>query len=395
MISMEIFKYKIKEITNNLFYGTMPKVEDIAYDGYPILSGYRIVGFSKKYNINEDTLIVVARGVGGTGDVKIAPAFSFLTNLSIALKLNDDMIDLKFAYYYLNKQGLRYLDTGAAQSQITISNLANHYVYIPDIITQKKVARILDNYDQLIENNNKRIEILEKMAESLYKEWFCRFRFPNHENVKFENGIPYDWEYKKFSDICPFVRGISYSSDQIDIDNASNYLVNLKNLRDYGGFRKDNYKTYEGKYKKEQIVKKFDLVLAVTEMVQERRIIGYVGLVPSYDKNCVISSDLIKIVSEIDNIFLYSMFTYGGASLCFSQYGNGTNVIHLKPTSLRDIKLLIPTKKLIDKYVCIAKDFFEKIDKLQLENENLIKQRDLLLPRLMSGKLSVEGKEVI
>ena len=135
--------------------------------------------------------------------------------------------------------------------------------------------------------------------------------------------------------------------------------------------------------------------MAITEMVQERRIIGYVGLIPSYEGNCVISADLIKIESELDNLFLYSLFTYGGASLCFSQYGNGTNVIHLKPSSLRNVKLLIPNKPLIDKYVEAVKDCFELIDKLQLENEILLKERESLLPRLMSGKLSVEGKEIV
>ena len=135
--------------------------------------------------------------------------------------------------------------------------------------------------------------------------------------------------------------------------------------------------------------------MALTEMVQERRIIGYVGLLPSYDGNCVISADLMKIVSDIDNIFLYCMLIYGGYSLCFSQYGNGTNVIHLKPTSVRNIKLLIPSKIIIDKFVSAAKNYFEIIDRLQLENEILIEQRDYLLPRLMSGKLSVENMNII
>ena len=130
--------------------------------------------------------------------------------------------------------------------------------------------------------------------------------------------------------------------------------------------------------------------MAITEMVQERRIIGYVGLIPSYNKNCVISADLIKINSFIDNIFLYSMFIYGGVSLCFSQYGNGTNVIHLRPVCLKNIKMLIPEENIIDKYVSIVKKYFEMIDVIQTQNENLIKQRDALLPKLMSGKLEIK-----
>ena len=121
---MKMQKYKISDISTSLFYGSMPKEGDLLEEGgFPVFSGYRYVGFSKKKNIDNPTLIVVARGVGGTGDVKIAPANSFLTNLSIAVVLDESKVNKTFLYYYLNKQGLRYLDTGAAQSQITINNL--------------------------------------------------------------------------------------------------------------------------------------------------------------------------------------------------------------------------------------------------------------------------------
>lgn len=305
------------------------------------------------------------------------------------IKADDKYIDSKFLYYAMKSC---YYPTGFYQRHFKL--LRKTFIPNLKINHQKKISSVLNNYDQLIINNNKRMALLEKMAESLYKEWFIRFRFPGHENTKFINGIPEKWNYEKFSDVCPFIRGISYSSEQIENQDAPNLLINLKNLRDYGGFRKENYKKYDGDYKPNQVLKKFDLIMAITEMVQERRIIGYVGLVPSYEDNCVMSSDLVKITSRINNLFLYSMFTYGGVSLCFSQYGNGTNVIHLKPQSLRNIKLLIPEKSLIERFVNIVGNYFEMIDKLQLENENLSKQRDSLLPRLISGKLSIDEKEI-
>ena len=119
---MQCHRFKLQDIINDFYYGTMPKKEDLSDCGFPVHSGYRVVGYSSKYNIEEETLIVVARGVGGTGDVKIVPAKTFLTNLSIALVHDKEKLNLRYAYYYLNQQGLRYLDTGAAQSQITINN---------------------------------------------------------------------------------------------------------------------------------------------------------------------------------------------------------------------------------------------------------------------------------
>lgn len=319
--------------------------------------------------------------------------FVFQRHIAI-LKPNTNKVLPEYLYYILKSPSFyKVADAyavGTAQRTIGLNSLRRIKVMLPTIGEQKSVVEKLSSYDSLIENNNKRIKILEQMAENLYQEWFVRFRFPGYENVKFENGIPFGFEYKKFSEVCSSIRGLSYSSDQIEDVSFPHLLINLKNIRDYGGFRKNNYKTYNGDYKQEQVVNKNDLVMAVTEMVQERRIIGYTGLIPSYGKTCIISADLIKIVSDIDNLFLYSMFTYGGASKCFSQYGNGTNVIHLKPSAISNVKLLIPNTELSEKYCGIVKPIFENIDNLQLQNDNLIKQRDLLLPRLMSGKLPVK-----
>ena len=88
--------------------------------------------------------------------------------------------------------------------------------------------------------------------------------------------------------------------------------------------------------------------------------------------------------------YLYCLCKYGFYSKYFAQFANGANVLHLKPNTLLNKKLLLPTKKLIDAFVEKVSVFIELIDKLNLDNDNLIKQRDLLLPRLMSGKLKVD-----
>lgn len=351
----------------------------------------------KRYIANQNDIIYTRTGQVGlvfTGQYGVVH-----NNCFRVFSKDENICQNKFLYWCLRLKSVydqaNSFAVGSAQPDLTHTSFKKIKVPLFKIDNQNKIETLLCKYDILIENNNKRIKLLEAMAEELYKEWFVRFRFPGYEKTKFINGIPENWEYKKFSDVCNYIRGISYSSEEIEVEEAKNILINLKNIKDYGGFRKENFKIYDGDYKEEQIVKKFDLVMALTEMVQERRIIGYVGLIPSYDGNCVISADLIKIISDTDNIFLYSMFIYGGYSLCFSQYGNGTNVIHLRPTSLRNIKLLIPTKEIIDKYVSVVKNYYEMIDKLQLDNEILIKQRDYLLPRLMSGRLSVENKNIV
>lgn len=265
------------------------------------------------------------------------------------------------------------------------------YSVFQDIETQDKIAAILDNYDQLLENNIKRIQALEEITAEIYREWFIRLRFPGYQKAEFINRIPSDWEYKKFSEIYSFDRGISYSSEEIDCDDGIN-LVNLKNINSYGGFRRDGLKKYNGAYKEKQKVKYGDLIMGVTDMTQDRRTVGWTALVP--DIEGVISMDLVKINSNLNNRFSQCLFKYGFYSKLFSQFGNGANVIHLKPDSLRNQKILLPKQNLIDDFVNIVNPMFDELEKIYKQNELLIEQRDFLLPRLMSGKLSVEGKEI-
>ena len=354
---------------------------------YPVVASTNIKTYHSEYRI-EPPVVVTGRS-GSLGKVQYITEKCWPLNTSLYSKDFRGNYPL-YVYYYLQLMHLEQYNAGAGVPTLNQNHLHGLKLLVHDKTEQKKVADVLYEYNRAIENNNKRIKILEQITENLYREWFVRFRFPGHEVFGFESGVPKIFEYKKFSEICSYIRGASYSADQIDNESFSDYLINLKNLRDYGGFRKENYKLYGGEYKTEQIVNRFDLVMAITEMVQERRIIGYTGLVPSYNNKCVISADLIKIQSDYNSLFLYSLFTYGGGSKCFSQYGNGTNVIHLRPSSISNVKLLVPDIHLANEYVELVRPLFDEIDNLQLQNEKMTKQRDLLLPRLMSGKLQVK-----
>lgn len=307
---------------------------------------------------------------------------------------NKESVNSKFLYYVLCDKNFFNYDTvtskGTKMPRGTPNAIMKYLVPDVDIKLQTKIASILSNYDELIEKNNRKIEILQEMAEELYKEWFVRFRFPGYKTVKFTDGIPDGWEYKSFADIVACERGISYSSEEIDCDDGIN-LINLKNINSYGGFRLDGTKKYNGKYRDTQIVKYGDLVMGVTDMTQDRRTVGSVALIPYFDNPCVISADLIKLNSKIDNLFIYSLCKYGYYSRFFSQFANGSNVLHLKPSSLKNQKVLVPDKNLIDEFVKIVKPINDIIKNLNRENDNLKQQRDLLLPRLMSGKLEVKG----
>ena len=148
-------------------YGKLPPKE-ILESGCPIFTGYRVSGYAKECLYESPMLVVVARGVGGTGDVKLSPPRSWITNLSIVLDLDDTKADKQFLCFFLGQQSLKAkLNTGSAQAQITVNALSTFRVTIPALPVQRCIAGILSSYDDLIENNTRRIAILEERMEAM------------------------------------------------------------------------------------------------------------------------------------------------------------------------------------------------------------------------------------
>ncbi len=154
-MSLEFDAYELNEFCT-FSYGKMPKKDKVSEDigKYPIFSGYQIVGYYDEYNIDKNELIVIARGVGGTGDVKLTPARCYLTNLSIGFSINQNYALTKFLYYYFQFNHLGYLNSGSAQPQITINDLKHVEVPLPPLVEQSKIISVIDMIDKKIENCN-------------------------------------------------------------------------------------------------------------------------------------------------------------------------------------------------------------------------------------------------
>ena len=307
------------------------------------------------------------------------------------IRTKPDILSSRFLMYYLVSPFMQnYLimlaqGKGASRSAITKEMIEKLTIPVVDINIQTIIVNYLESYDKLIKNNNQRIKILEQMAEELYKEWFVRCRFPDNEYYDHKDAF----KYYKIHELCSFSRGISYSSDEINCEDGLD-LINLKNINAFGGFRRDGYKKYNGKYKDNNVVNTGDLVMGITDMTQDRRTVGAVALIPTTNNLSVISADLVKINSNVNNQYLYCLFKYGEISKYISQFANGSNVLHLRPDMIKNILIPVAQEELIDKFVRIVRPLFKEMEFLYLKNDNLIKQRDLLLSRLMSGKLEVK-----
>ncbi|MDD1400904.1 restriction endonuclease subunit S [Limosilactobacillus reuteri] len=165
-------KKQLGEIAN-LKYGKMPNKDLIRDSGYPIFTGYKISGFYPIYMYDKSVIIIVARGVGGTGDVKIAPPKSFITNLSIIVDIiNDKLINKKYLQLLLGSLNLRNLDSGSAQSQITIAALSKVELDLPKKDIQDEIASKIELIERKIQLNKRINDNLISLATTLFNKYF-------------------------------------------------------------------------------------------------------------------------------------------------------------------------------------------------------------------------------
>ncbi len=355
-------------------YGKMPKKEDLVDNGYPIFSGYRITGFSKFFLHKERQVVVVARGVGGTGDVKLSPPFAYITNLSIVLECNEN-IDKKYLVYKLSIENLkRSLDSGSAQSQITITALSSYKIKIPPLETQQKIASILSAYDDLTENNLRRIKLLEEAARLIYKEWFVRLRFPGHEHIRVVDGVPEGWRNEKFGDICKIVMGQSPKSEFYNENGEG--LPFHQGVTNFGN-RFITHSKYCTKFSR--IAEKNDILCSV------RAPVGRLN----------ISLDRIIIgrgLSAIRNNKNFQTFQFCQLKNHFYQedmIGGGTIFTSVTRKQLESQKMPVPSDNVISAFEKIVKPIDKQIENLFRQNQKLKEARDILLPRLMNGSIEI------
>ncbi|SIO29791.1 restriction endonuclease subunit S [Fibrobacter sp. UWB11] len=309
------------------------------------------------------------------------------TNQAVNAVIPNKEFDGVFLYYCLRTRlaYVKQLDSGttSGRENVSKSSFSNITLKAPSLPTQKKIASVLSVYDNLIENNNKRIKILEQMAENLYKEWFVRFRFPGHETTPIENGIPRGWTVQRMNDFCyvtdgthdspkpveegvPLITGKCISNGFIDFDEA--YFISLKDH--------ENIKKRSG--------------LSTGDILFSN--IGTVGncCIVNYNQEFSVKNVIIfKPNNTSKTAYLYYWMLNDSMQAVFATQTNGASQQFVGLNFMRRHKILVPELKVLTAFGNIIKPIIEQKNMLQKTNDNLIKQRDLLLPRLMSGKLAV------
>lgn len=305
----------------------------------------------------------------------------------------DGVSDVRFVKYSFDllQKNMKQISQGTAQDNLSWEKLSTFKFPAPHIDIQRKIADYLSAYDDLIENNQKQIKLLEEAAQRLYKEWFVDLRFPGHEQTKIVDGVPENWSVQLLSQVFSYVRGKSYSSsDIVDDRQAGISLINLNSIKPFGGYKRNAEKRYLGKVNDNQFVNAGDVLMGVTDMTQERRLVGHVALVPNLRKQATFSMDLIKLEPfTVPKYYLYASLRYGGYSNRIAQLANGVNVLHLKPESIMNLKMPIPQISILKKFDEVFASYQKKIEILENQMSLASEARDRLLPKLMNGEIEL------
>jgi type I restriction enzyme S subunit len=289
---------------------------------------------------------------------------------------------IKYLFDALLKKRFQRFTQGAAQDNLSQEKLLSLRFPTPALRTQKRIADILSAYDDLIENNRRRIQLLEQSARLLYKEWFVRLRFPGYAHVKIRDGVPEGWTQKTINELSSYLnRGITPKYD----DDSTGIVINQKCVRERL-VNLDLARRQAKEVPKEKFVKFGDVLVNSTG----EGTLGRVAQLTFELTNCTIDSH-ITIVRPAKGVPVYYFGLYlTSLESYFSTMGRGaTNQTELSRSTIGDMRILVPASTLAKEFEGFVDPIYQQINRLIAQNKKLTEARDLLLPRLMNGEIAV------
>ena len=283
---------------------------------------------------------------------------------------------------------------------VTINDLKKLKIKLPPLEKQKKIASILSSLDDKIELNNRMNKILEEMAQTIFKEWFVNFNFPNKDGKPYKDSggkmieselgaIPEGWKVGTIGEYSKVKSGFAFKSSWwidrgipvIKIQNVSSENINIEECSFVD----------EDKYKVAEIfrVNAGDLLIAMTGAT-----LGKFAIVPKLKKDALVNQRVGKFFLGDEPIkklpFIYSLLKLNLISNMIVSLGTGSAQPNISPTDIENIKIVYPNENILNKYNKYMKDIFIKIINAKDENQKLASIRDTLLPKLMSGEIKIK-----
>jgi len=365
---------------NNLTKGAQKFIDD----GFVYLTETKAVEFRNCIAIKDD---IVFTAVGSIGQVGIIPNNTkfekyVISNKQLRVRIDKKKADPMFVYYWLSCPRmtgyLEGMNNGGAVPLINLGIIRRVPVPVPPLDTQSSISAIVSNFNDSIDTNRRRVQLLEEAARLLFREWFVYFRFPGHEEVKIVDGVPEGWEKEKINKLVAFKRGVEPGSD--------NYLETYES-GSFPFFRVSDLVTrnpsifVDEQYAKSALLKKSDIVISLD---------GSVGIVSIGLEGCY-STGIRKLIikdKKINRAYLYFLMKSHYVQGVINAYAKGTTIQHAGE-AIKHMNSILPSQNLMDLFDEIVNPALNEILILLDQNQKLTQARDLILPRLMSGAIEV------
>jgi len=341
------------------------------------------IGWHDQALCNQSGIIIGRKGA--YREVHFSSEPFFVIDTAFYLNLKSDSIDLKWAYYNLKNTNINHIDSGSAIPSTSREAFYKLPIKVPDLQKQKKIANILSTYDYLIENNRRRIELLEQSARLLYREWFVRLRFPGHEHTRVQDGVPDGWSKTSLADLCETI-SYGYTASASYEVNGPKFLRITDIVPEVINWEAVPSCNITDKKKEKFLLKKGDVVVARTGATT-----GYAKRMHKKHPETVFASYLVRLrfKEEIDDIMLGILIESEDYKNYIKAHVGGAAQPNANARIISGFPVLIPPKSLQLQFRSIVEPMLDQKEILQLQNQKLKQARNLLLPKLMSGEIAV------
>lgn len=374
--------YKIAEVLAKVKRsGKVPASEYLKEGHFPIIDQSKslIAGYTNDPNVVIREPLPITVFGDHTRAVKLAKyPFACGADGTQLIFPNTDEIDPTFLFY--------------AISNVDLSNYfyARHFkflkdqeILVPDLTTQSRIVDILSAYDDLIENNRRRIQLLEESARLLYREWFVRFRFPGHEHVKIIDGVPEGWEKSTVSGLGKIVTGKTPSTKTPENFGGNIPFVKTPDMhRSRVIVETEEFLSERGA--NTQANKTLPVGSILVACIGAR-----LGVVSITCKPCQTNQQINAVIPSHDHYRYYGLFALIDIKPRLEAMGGGATMPNVNKSKFASIPIFIPSQILLQEFQEFASYTFQQIQLLHQQNVALTQARDFLLPRLMNGEIAL------
>lgn len=337
----------------------------------------------------DDILIAnIGASIGDCARVITDHEFS-IKNVAL-LRPDPKQIDPTYFYHFVNspvfQRPLLNLRLGAAQPYVSLAAFRGYEVpIISDQNVQRKIGEVAESYERLIESNRRRIELLEEAARLLHREWFVHFRFPGHEHVKISDGVPDGWEQKTFDEVCQTIGGGTPSTKVPEYWNDADVTwITPTDIT-----RNNCLAILDGEKKISQAglnKSSAKLVPPYTILMTSRASVGFFGLI---DREVCTNQGFINIIPNVEVYRYYLLFNLIHRVEEIRSHAGGSTYAEISKGTFRDLPVTIPTSDLLEDFDERIRPILHQVRVLKKQSDAVAKARDLLLPRLMDGRLEI------